>query len=72
MLVLNRKLGERIAIGPNVVVTVVAVQGERVKLAIEAPREVPIFREELCGCGVRPASPPARNHFGSPYFAECA
>ena len=47
MLVLSRKVGERIVIGPNVVVTVVAVHGARVKLSIEAPSEVSIHREEI-------------------------
>lgn len=47
MLVLGRKAGERILIGEDVVVTVVAVGGERVKLGIEAPRETRVWRGEL-------------------------
>lgn len=47
MLVLNRKVGERIWIGENISVTVVRVAGEGVRLGIEAPDELPIVREEL-------------------------
>lgn len=47
MLVLTRKAGERIVIGTGITVTVVAVQGNRVRLAFEAPADVPIHREEV-------------------------
>jgi carbon storage regulator len=47
MLVLTRKLGEHIHIGDNVVITVAAIDGHRVRLGIEAPRDVHIRREEL-------------------------
>jgi len=47
MLVLSRKEGERICIGENIVVTVVAIRGDRVRLGFEGPREVPIHREEI-------------------------
>lgn len=47
MLVLSRKKGEQIRIGDDVVVTVQRLNGNRVALAIEAPREVPIARGEL-------------------------
>ncbi|QDV35580.1 carbon storage regulator [Tautonia plasticadhaerens] len=47
MLVLTRKLGERIVIGDGIVVTVVKLEHGQVRLGIEAPREVPIFREEI-------------------------
>ena len=47
MLVLSRKLGERIVIGDGVVVAVLAICGRQVKLGIEAPAFVPIRREEL-------------------------
>ncbi len=49
MLVLSRKVGERIVIGGSVVVTVIATQGKTVKIGIEAPPGVSIFREELVG-----------------------
>jgi len=47
MLVLSRKIGERIWIGEEVVVTVVHIDQTRVRLGIEAPRSVPIWRSEL-------------------------
>lgn len=47
MLVLSRKRGEKIRIGPNVTLTVVQISGDRVRLAFEAPHEVPIHREEV-------------------------
>lgn len=47
MLVLSRKEGERIVIGGNVVVTVSRIAGNRITLAIDAPRDVRIVRGEL-------------------------
>jgi carbon storage regulator len=48
MLVLSRKLGEKIVV-PNceLEITVVAIQGERVRLGISAPADVDVFREEI-------------------------
>ena len=48
MLVLSRKAGESVYIGHDVSITIVKVNGRQVKLKIDAPREVPILREELC------------------------
>ena len=47
MLVLSRKESERIRLGNNIVVTVVRVSGDRVRIGIEAPNEVPVYREEI-------------------------
>ncbi len=47
MLVLSRKPGQRILIGPNVEVTVSAIRGNQVKIAIECPRYIRVLREEL-------------------------
>lgn len=47
MLVLTRKAGERIVIADNVVVEVLEVQGNRVRIGIQAPQGVTILREEL-------------------------
>lgn len=49
MLVLSRKLGEKICIGENIFITVVDVERGKVRLGIDAPRDVPIFRQELLG-----------------------
>ena len=46
MLVLSRKIGERILIGDGIELTVVQVRGDRVKLGLTAPPEVSILREE--------------------------
>lgn len=47
MLVVSRKVGERILIGDSVVVTVVKVGNGGVRIGIEAPREMAVVREEL-------------------------
>ena len=47
MLVLSRKLGEKIVIGDNIVVTVVKIDRNQIRLGIEAPLEVPVYREEI-------------------------
>lgn len=47
MLVLNRKVGQRVLLGGEIVITVVKVSGGGVRIGIEAPAEVPILREEL-------------------------
>jgi carbon storage regulator len=47
MLVLSRKRGEAIVIGDGITVTVLAVDGDRVKLGVVAPTEVPVHREEV-------------------------
>ena len=47
MLVLSRKRDERIVIGDNIVITVVEVRGDKVRLGIEAPSEVPVHRQEV-------------------------
>ncbi len=47
MLVLSRKRDEKIVIGNNIVITVVDVRGDKVRLGIEAPTEVPVHRQEV-------------------------
>lgn len=47
MLILQRKQGESVFIGEKIQVTVVSVEAGRVRLAIEAPRALPILRSEL-------------------------
>src|SRR6516165_602722 len=50
MLVLSRKLGERIVIGDRIIVTVVKLDHGQVRLGIEAPREIAVLREEIAPC----------------------
>ena len=47
MLVLSRKVGERIRIAGDIVVVVTAIQGDRIKIGIEAPKSVRVLRGEL-------------------------
>jgi carbon storage regulator len=47
MLVLSRKVGERILIGDEISVTVVRLSGGAVRLGIEAPSHLPVLRDEL-------------------------
>ena len=47
MLVLSRKVGEKICIGGGIEVTIVKVRGDRVQVGINAPPEVAIHRQEI-------------------------
>ena len=47
MLVLTRKPGEKIFIGDNVSLTVVEVKGDSVRIAVDAPRDIKIYRGEI-------------------------
>jgi len=47
MLALTRKVGERIVIGDNIVVTVVSIKGDNIRMTIEAPKEIKIYRGEI-------------------------
>jgi carbon storage regulator len=72
MLVLSRKLGEKIFIGDTICITVVDIDRGKIRLGIDAPKDVPIAREELLrfddprrGCG---RSAPTRQ---SDYCSGC-
>jgi carbon storage regulator len=47
MLVLSRKLGEKIVIGDNIIVTIVKIDRNQIRVGIEAPHDVPVYREEI-------------------------
>jgi carbon storage regulator len=47
MLVLTRKSNQSIMIGDDVEVSVLAIMGEKVRIGIQAPRDVPVFRREV-------------------------
>ena len=47
MLVLTRNVGESISLGADVVIRVLKVNGKHVRIGIEAPRDLPIWRTEL-------------------------
>ncbi len=66
MLVLSRKRDEQIVINDNIVITVVDIRGDKVRLGIEAPIEVPVHRHEVYAamqrtakCGQAEAEPSA-------------
>lgn len=65
MLVLSRKIGESILIGEDVVVTVRETHGGRIRLAVEAPRNVLVLRKELKG------SRPSREEWGATAVPAC-
>ena len=47
MLVLTRKSNQSIMIGDDIEVSVLSIMGEKVRIGIEAPRKVPVFRKEV-------------------------
>ena len=47
MLVLTRKRNESIVIGDDIEVTVLSAAGEKVRMGIQAPRDIPVFRKEV-------------------------
>ena len=47
MLVLSRKVDESLVIGENIVLKVLAVEGDKVKIGVSAPREIRILRQEI-------------------------
>jgi carbon storage regulator len=47
MLVLSRKVGEQIVVGNNVIITVTRIQGDKVRIGVEAPANIPVHRSEV-------------------------
>ena len=47
MLILTRRVGEKLVIGENVTVTVLGVKGNQIRIGIDAPQEVQVHREEI-------------------------
>ncbi|MBQ9539758.1 MAG: carbon storage regulator CsrA [Treponema sp.] len=47
MLILSRKVDEKIKIGDDITLTIIEVKGEQVKIGVEAPKNVKVFRQEV-------------------------
>lgn len=47
MLIITRRPGEKVVLGDEITVTVMEVSGQTVRLGIDAPKELPIYREEI-------------------------
>ena len=47
MLVMTRRIGEKIMIGSNITLTILSVQGNQARIGVEAPRDVAVHREEI-------------------------
>jgi len=59
MLVLSRKVNETIIINDNIVITVVDIRGDKVRLGIDAPKDVPVHRQEVYDAIKRAENPGA-------------
>lgn len=47
MLILSRKMNEKITIGDQITVTIIEIRGDQVKIGVEAPKNVKVFRQEI-------------------------
>ena len=47
MLILSRKIDEKIQIGDDITITIIDIHGEQVKIGVEAPKSIKVFRQEV-------------------------
>lgn len=60
MLILTRHIDQTIVIGPDITVTVLGVKGDQVRIGIQAPKDIPVDREEIWDRKQRGLPKPAR------------
>ena len=60
MLVLSRQRDESIIIGDNIVITIVDIRGDKVRLGIQAPKEIPVHRQEVYDAIKRESNQPSK------------
>jgi carbon storage regulator len=60
MLVLSRKPGESLYIGDNVTISLISIRGQQVRIGIEAPMDIPIWRDEVFVAQKEPGNEPVR------------
>ncbi len=70
MLVLSRKSGESVVIGQDITITILEVRGNRVRVGIAAPADVPIARGELNEFWIEPAPSAPMRSADEPVFAK--
>src|SRR5947199_4527409 len=80
MLVLTRKSNQSIMIGDEIEISVLSIMGEKVRIGIQAPRDIPVFRKEVyleiqaergCRCGRSEAHTSNSSHLGITYAVFC-
>jgi len=47
MLILTRRPGESLHVGDNIKITILAVQGKQIKIGLDVPEDIPVYREEV-------------------------
>jgi carbon storage regulator len=47
LLILTRRIGEKIIIGDDVIISIVGIKGAQIRIGTEAPPEIPVYREEI-------------------------
>lgn len=67
MLVLSRKKNESIVINDNITIVIVEIHGDKVRLGVEAPKEVPVHRREVFDAIHRNDPPVSKEQKGAPF-----